>query len=164
MWGTCSTRPFWGQARLTGNYLYSFCTRAYFIGFSCTQHFRAKCEHLYSLATRQIYMLDIYKQAAGSRYGSVDDANSASSLSFLALRVYLFCRCNCCVTCLCHITVTDIGIVSRDISCTVSWGKNFRQTWHFVTTWQALWRMALFRPKLLHFWKPKSGFSPDKHM
>ena len=34
-------------------------------------------------------VLDIYKQAAGSRYGSVDDANSASSLSFLALRVYL---------------------------------------------------------------------------
>ena len=32
-------------------------------------------------------MLDIYKQAVGSRY---DDANSASSLSFLALRVYLF--------------------------------------------------------------------------
>ena len=34
-------------------------------------------------------VLDIYKQAAGSRYGSVDDANSASSVSFLALRVYL---------------------------------------------------------------------------
>ena len=34
-------------------------------------------------------LLDIYKQAAGSRYGLVDDANSASSLSFLALRVYL---------------------------------------------------------------------------
>ncbi|KIM83783.1 hypothetical protein PILCRDRAFT_818808 [Piloderma croceum F 1598] len=34
-------------------------------------------------------VLDIYKQAARSRYGSVDDANSASSLSFLALRVYL---------------------------------------------------------------------------
>jgi hypothetical protein len=31
-------------------------------------------------------MLNIYKQATGSRY---DDANSASSLSFLALRVYL---------------------------------------------------------------------------
>ena len=35
-------------------------------------------------------MLDIYKQAAGSHYRLVDDANSASSLSFLALRVYLF--------------------------------------------------------------------------
>jgi hypothetical protein len=34
-------------------------------------------------------VLDIYKQAAGSRYRSVDDANSASSLSFLALHVYL---------------------------------------------------------------------------
>jgi hypothetical protein len=32
-------------------------------------------------------MLDIYKQAVRSRY---NDANSASSLSFLALRVYLF--------------------------------------------------------------------------
>ena len=34
-------------------------------------------------------VLDIYKQAAGSRYGSVADANSGSSLSFLAPRVYL---------------------------------------------------------------------------
>jgi len=34
-------------------------------------------------------VLDIYKQATGSRYGSVDDGNSASSLSFLALQVYL---------------------------------------------------------------------------
>ena len=34
-------------------------------------------------------VLDIYKQAASSRYGSVDDATSASSLSYLALRVYL---------------------------------------------------------------------------
>jgi hypothetical protein len=30
-------------------------------------------------------VLDIYKQAVGSCYGSVDDANSASGLSFLAL-------------------------------------------------------------------------------
>jgi hypothetical protein len=34
-------------------------------------------------------VLDIYKQAASSRYGSVDNATSASSLSYLALRVYL---------------------------------------------------------------------------
>ena len=34
-------------------------------------------------------VLDIYKQAASSRYGSVDDATTASSLSYLALRVYL---------------------------------------------------------------------------
>ena len=34
-------------------------------------------------------VLNIYKQAASSRYGSVDDATSASSLSYLALRVYL---------------------------------------------------------------------------
>ena len=34
-------------------------------------------------------VLDIYNQAASSRYGSVDDATSASSLSYLALRVYL---------------------------------------------------------------------------
>ena len=34
-------------------------------------------------------VLDIYKQAVSSRYGSVDDATSASSLSYLALRVYL---------------------------------------------------------------------------
>ena len=34
-------------------------------------------------------VLDIYKQAASSRYGSVDDATTASSLSYFALRVYL---------------------------------------------------------------------------
>ena len=34
-------------------------------------------------------VLDIYKQAAGSRYGSIDDATTASGLSYLALRVYL---------------------------------------------------------------------------
>jgi hypothetical protein len=34
-------------------------------------------------------VLDIYKQAATSRYGSVDDATTASSLSYLAPRVYL---------------------------------------------------------------------------
>ena len=34
-------------------------------------------------------ILDIYKQAASSQYGSVDDATTASSLSYLALRVYL---------------------------------------------------------------------------
>jgi hypothetical protein len=34
-------------------------------------------------------VLDMYKQAASSRYGSVDDATTASSLSYLALRVYL---------------------------------------------------------------------------
>jgi hypothetical protein len=34
-------------------------------------------------------VLDIYKQAASSRYGSVDDATTASSLSYLALRIYL---------------------------------------------------------------------------
>ena len=34
-------------------------------------------------------VLDIYKQAVISRYGSVDDATSASSLSYLALRVCL---------------------------------------------------------------------------
>jgi hypothetical protein len=34
-------------------------------------------------------ILDIYRQATGSRYGSVDDAVSASGLSYLALRVYL---------------------------------------------------------------------------
>jgi hypothetical protein len=34
-------------------------------------------------------VLDIYKQVASSRYGSVDDATTASSLSYLALRVYL---------------------------------------------------------------------------
>ena len=34
-------------------------------------------------------VLDIYNQAASSRYGSVDDATSASNLSYLALRVYL---------------------------------------------------------------------------
>lgn len=34
-------------------------------------------------------VLDLYKQAASSRYGSVDDATSASGLSYLALRVYL---------------------------------------------------------------------------
>ena len=34
-------------------------------------------------------VLDMYKQAASSRYGSVDNATTASSLSYLALRVYL---------------------------------------------------------------------------
>jgi hypothetical protein len=34
-------------------------------------------------------ILDIYKQAMGSCYGSVDEATSASSLSYLGLRVYL---------------------------------------------------------------------------
>lgn len=34
-------------------------------------------------------VLDIYKQAAGSRYGSVEDATAASGLSYLALKVYL---------------------------------------------------------------------------
>ena len=34
-------------------------------------------------------VLDIYKQAASSRYGSVEDATTTSSLSYLALRVYL---------------------------------------------------------------------------
>ena len=34
-------------------------------------------------------VLDIYKQAASSHYGSVNDATSTSSLSYLALRVYL---------------------------------------------------------------------------
>ena len=35
-------------------------------------------------------VLDIYKQAAGSRYGSVNDATSSKlSVSYLALRVYL---------------------------------------------------------------------------
>ena len=34
-------------------------------------------------------MLDIYKQAAGSRCGSVVDATSSLSVSYLALRVYL---------------------------------------------------------------------------
>ncbi len=34
-------------------------------------------------------VLDMYKQAASSCYGSVDDATTASSLSYLALRVYL---------------------------------------------------------------------------
>ena len=34
-------------------------------------------------------VLDIYKQAASSHYGSVDDATTASSLSYLALTVYL---------------------------------------------------------------------------
>jgi hypothetical protein len=34
-------------------------------------------------------VLDIYKQGTSSRYGSVDDASTASGLSYLALRVYL---------------------------------------------------------------------------
>jgi hypothetical protein len=34
-------------------------------------------------------VLNIYKQAASSRYRSVDDATTASGLSYLALRVYL---------------------------------------------------------------------------
>lgn len=34
-------------------------------------------------------VLDIYKQAASSRYGSVEEATSASGLSYLALKVYL---------------------------------------------------------------------------
>jgi hypothetical protein len=34
-------------------------------------------------------VLDIYKQVVSSRYGSVEDATTASSLSYLALRVYL---------------------------------------------------------------------------
>jgi hypothetical protein len=36
-----------------------------------------------------VLSVDIYKQAASSRYGSVDDTTTASSLSYLALRVYL---------------------------------------------------------------------------
>jgi hypothetical protein len=42
--------------------------------------------------TKRFYVgqvLDLYKQAASSRYGSVDEATSASSLSYLALKVYL---------------------------------------------------------------------------
>ena len=76
---------------------------------------------------------------------------------FLHFMYIFLCRCNWCITCLCHIMVTDIGIVSRDILCTVSWGKKNRKMW------QALWWIALFRLKLLHFWGPKSGFLPDKH-
>jgi hypothetical protein len=34
-------------------------------------------------------VLDIYKQVVSSCYGSVDDATSTSSLSYLAFRVYL---------------------------------------------------------------------------
>ena len=34
-------------------------------------------------------VLDIYKQASSSHYGSVDNVTSASNLSYLALRVYL---------------------------------------------------------------------------
>ena len=34
-------------------------------------------------------IVNIYKQASSSRYGSVDDATSALSLAYLALRVYL---------------------------------------------------------------------------
>ena len=34
-------------------------------------------------------VLDMYKQAASNRYGSVDSATTASSLFYLALRVYL---------------------------------------------------------------------------
>jgi hypothetical protein len=48
-------------------------------------------------------VLDIYKQAGSSRYGSVDDATSASSLSYLALRVYLLLQVQ---------TVSDLMILS----------------------------------------------------
>jgi hypothetical protein len=34
-------------------------------------------------------ILDIYKQAASSQYGSVDNATTASSLLYLTLKVYL---------------------------------------------------------------------------
>ena len=55
--------------------------------------FRLQRENFVMMSTeRRFYVgevLDIYKQAASSRYGSVDDAATASSLSYLALRVYL---------------------------------------------------------------------------
>jgi len=41
--------------------------------------------------TKHVYIgevLDIYTQASGSHYGSVIDANGASGLSSLSLRVY----------------------------------------------------------------------------
>ncbi|KAJ7648321.1 hypothetical protein DFH06DRAFT_1135766 [Mycena polygramma] len=34
-------------------------------------------------------IMDVYKKAASSRYGSIEDATTASGLSYLSLRVYL---------------------------------------------------------------------------
>ena len=35
--------------------------------------------------------------------------------------------------------------ISHNISCTPSWGNFYNETWHFVTTWQALWSPTLSR-------------------
>ena len=51
-----------------------------------------QCSNFVIISTKlQFYVgevVDIYKLATGSHYRSVDDANSASDLSFLALQVY----------------------------------------------------------------------------
>jgi len=55
--------------------------------------FRLELGNFVMMSTERCFyigeVLDIYKQAASSRYGSVEDATTASSLSYLALRVYL---------------------------------------------------------------------------
>ena|ERR1700728_1159561 len=50
-------------------------------------HFVIMCTDLLRFYIGEV--LDIYKQGTSSRYGSVDDAATASGLSYLALRVYL---------------------------------------------------------------------------
>jgi len=55
--------------------------------------FCLQCCNFVIMSTRlHIYIgkaLNIYRQAVGSCYGSIDDATAASGLSYLALRVYL---------------------------------------------------------------------------
>jgi hypothetical protein len=62
-------------------------------GQNINSTFRLECGNLVMISTKRRFyigeVLDIYKQAASSRYGSVDDATTTSSLSYLALRVYL---------------------------------------------------------------------------
>ena len=55
--------------------------------------FRLEGGNFVMMSTKQYFyigdVLNIYKQAASCRYGSVDNATAALSLSYLALRVYL---------------------------------------------------------------------------
>ena len=62
-------------------------------GQNVNTFFLLQCSNFAIMSTKLCFyvgeVLDIYKQAAGSRYGSVDEAISASSVSYLGLRVYL---------------------------------------------------------------------------
>ena len=79
-------------------------------------------------------LLDIYKQAAGSRYGSVDDATSSLSMAYRALRVYLPLQVQLVSFTTSHIISHGVYSIGQGMILMMRWRSKTQLPWFRVGT------------------------------